>query len=69
MPKIGQIKFPFSIRILEERLRLEEKYLKTFKKYREKSPEWADSNIESCNHRMGELQEAIEFLKSQTYTE
>ena len=69
MPRNSQIKFPFSIRILEERLALEKNYLETFKKHRDEAPEWGDSNIESCNHRMGELQEVIEFLKTQTYTE
>ena len=69
MPRNGQIKFPFVLRTLEERLKLEEKYLDTFKRHRDECPEWGDANIESCNHRMKELQEGIELLKNQTYTE
>jgi len=58
------IKYPFVIRTIEERLILENKYLELFKKHRNEAPDWGDSNIHSCEHRIDELKESIEFLKT-----
>jgi hypothetical protein len=58
------IKYPFVIRTIEERILLENKWMETFKKHRDEAPDWGDSNIHSCEHRLGELKEALEFLKT-----
>jgi len=58
------IKYPFVIRQIEERITLENNWLEMFKKNRDKAPEWGDSNIHSCEHRIGELKDCLEFLKT-----
>ena len=66
MPRPGQIKFPFAIRTLEERLTLELKWLDLFHKNRNDHEEWAIHNIESCEHRIVELRHSIEMMKTVT---
>lgn len=63
MARSGQIKYPYSIKVLEERLMMEQKHLKLFKKNRDSSPEWGDTNIQSCEYRVGELEKCIGELK------
>jgi hypothetical protein len=64
MSRVGQIKYPFVIRTIEERIILEEKLLRTFKKYYNENPMWAQTNIDSCNHRLNELKEGIEVMSN-----
>jgi len=61
LERTGQIKYPFSIRILEERLSLEQKWLVIFNN--SKGTDFGDANIQSCEHRIEELKNSIENLK------
>lgn len=58
------VKYPFVIRTIEERIVLETRYLQLFKKHRDDAPDWGDANIHSCEHRLAELKDSIEFLKT-----
>lgn len=69
MPRVGQIKYPFVIRTIEERIIFEEKFLKNFIKRYNENPEWAQTNIDSCTHRLNELKEGIEVMKLQVYNQ
>lgn len=57
-------KYPFVIRTIEERILIETEYLQLFKKHRDEAPDWGDSNIHSCEHRLAELKGGLEFLKT-----
>ena len=71
---MSKIKYPFSLRLLEERLALEHKFLKSFNTNFNSSgklitdpinfPEHSRANIASCEHRIQELNNCIEFLKN-----
>jgi hypothetical protein len=65
-------KYPFAIKILEERLFLENKLLKQWEdrvrfisqgQLTEEELPQLTANINSCNHRIIELKESIEELK------
>lgn len=71
MFKPGQLKYPFSIRTLEERLELEKKWLISFRKVGDGrwSKEYSEVNIKSCEHRITELESSVKDLKSMVYTQ
>lgn len=71
MFKPGQLKYPFGIRTLEERLELEKKWLISFRKVGDGrwSKEYSEVNIKSYEHRVAELELSIKDLKSMTYTQ
>lgn len=60
-----KIKYPFSIKMLEERLTKEREMLQCFK-MPTKHIEWQTANIESCEYRINELLETIKHLKTIT---
>jgi hypothetical protein len=77
--KAGEIKYKFSIKVLEEQLKKEKGYLGIFGRPEpiryEDGPccnieeckrflEWQKANVESCQHRINELEETIKFLKT-----
>ena len=73
MVKVGQIKYPYSLRILEERLLYEQKCLIALKNQRIETfgcwgNEPALKNIDSCEHRISELTLSINDMKELTYT-
>lgn len=70
MFKPGQLKYPFGVRTLEERLELEKKWLISFRKVGDKpwSKEYSEVNTKSCEHRIVELELSIKAMKSMTYT-
>jgi len=59
-----KIKYPYSIRVLEERLVKERKYLEIFNKPT-RHLDWQKANVDSCEHRINELVETIEHLKNE----
>ena len=57
-----KVKYPFAIKVLNDALSREKRYLKLFKRPTEHK-EWQERNIESCEHRIEELKITIEHLK------
>ena len=72
MAKQGQIKFPFAIRTLEDRLELEKRWLPSIEKGGKEdgrwSKEWSETNKRSCEYRIRELELAIQSLRLCIYT-
>jgi len=56
------MKYKYAIRVLEERLLKERKYLNIFQRPT-KYKAWQDENIETCLYRINELENAIDDLK------
>ena len=56
-----KIKCPYAIKVLEERLTTERKWLEKFKTPTEHK-QWQETNINSCEHRINELIETIKHL-------
>jgi hypothetical protein len=71
MFKPGQLKYPFGIRILEERLELERKWLIAYNKVGDGlyAKECSEKNISSCTHRIAELELAIKDMRAFVYTQ
>lgn len=71
MAKPGQLKYPFGIRTLEERLELERKWLISYNKIGNGpyAKEYAETNINSCSHRICELESAIKDMRAIVYTQ
>ena len=72
---MSKIKFPFALKVLEQRLTLEREFLKSYNinfvdgkliEDPSKFPDYVKSNISSCEHRIEELVECINFLKNET---
>jgi hypothetical protein len=69
------LKFPFSIRILEERLSLERTWLEKFNRVlfngdngNKYWKEFAEENIHSCTYRIEELESSISELKKFSFS-
>ena len=56
-----KLKYPYSIKVLEERLVKERKMMAIFKKPTEHK-QWQETNIDTCEHRINELEQTIEHL-------
>ncbi len=56
-------KYPFCIKLLEDRIILEKHWLDIFNKHYNEDVEWAKSNIDCCNFRISELENCIQILK------